>query len=171
MKILVPGAFFTLLLFASCKHSTDTSQRVKENFLSRLQRLDSLVVLDSFNVISNQPLVERLGRIIEDITYKKSLSNVRSQLASAIMAHKKDSLAFYRHEIDYMLPRVDSVTKLISKADTIKKYGILVVCSYQIRKKDASAKGVAFYVFNSKMNLIFSDGIDSSISQSYRELK
>jgi hypothetical protein len=171
MKECLPNVFLTIILFASCAHPPDLSEQVKSDFLARLKKIDSSLVLDSFKIIRTQPMVQKIERMIDVETYQKLISSVRLQLANATREHKEDSIGFYQEEIDYMVPLVDSVSSSVSKADTSKKFGLLLICFYQIKRNNASAKGNANYFFNDKMKLIFPDAIDSSIYHTSRVLK
>jgi hypothetical protein len=152
-------------------HSPDISEQVKANFLDRLKRVDSLLVVDSFRIVAAEPMVQKIEGIIDESSYQRILSGVQLQLANAVRQQKRDSMIFYQDEVNYMIPIIDSMRRSISTADTTKIFGRLLICSFQIRRNNAAAKGYAYYFFNDKMNLIFSDRIDSSISQTYRELR
>jgi len=169
-KLLSPG-FFVMLIFLSCKHSTNLSDQLKANLSDHIKNIDSALTLDSFRIVRLDTLVEKLGRIIDDTIYKRELSRVQLQLANAIREQKKDSILIYQDEVDYMLPKIDSLTNSISKGDTTKKFGVLAGCSIQIRKNNTSSKGLVFYFLDTKMNVMNSEMIDSSIKIVCKKLK
>jgi hypothetical protein len=171
MKKLLATGFFAMLIFLSCTHSASLPEQLKTNFSEHVKKIDSALALDSFRVMRIDTLVEKIGRIIDDSIYKRELYRVQLQLANAIKRQRKDSIAIYQDEVNYMLPQIDSVTNSISKGDTTKKFGVLAVCLYQLRKNNTSAKGFAFYFLNTKMSIMNADMIDSTIYSTYRKLK
>ena len=171
MKKTLLIAFLTTATFLYCKHSENLSEQLKSNFTTHLKKVDSSLVLDSFRIIGIDTINQRLGTIIDDTVYKRSLYRVQLQLANAVKEQKKDSIRFYQEEINYMLPQIDSLTNSIPKADTKKKFGIVIRCLYQVRKNSEYQKTFILYFLDNKMNVLNSDMIDSIIHRSYVKLK
>lgn len=113
---------------------------------------------------------QRLGRITDTMDYKRELHRVQGELANAIVEQKKDSIIFYKDEINYILPQLDSLTNSISRADTTKKFGIIVSCLFQIRKNNEYQKKAVNYFLDNKMNIRNSDMIDTVIQGAYLKL-
>jgi hypothetical protein len=153
MKKTMAVVFLGTMLFLSCTHPATLSEQMKLNFSGHLKKLDSSLVLDSFRIIQIDTMVEKLGRMIDDTIYKLELHRVQSQLANAVKQQKKDSIAIYQEEINYMIPQIDSVTNSISKGDTKKIYGFMMRCAYQIRKNNLFVKDSIVYFFDNGMKI------------------
>jgi hypothetical protein len=158
------------LLFLYCTHSTTLSEQLKLNFSTHLKMVDSSLILDSFKIIRIDTMDQRLGRITDTMDYKRELHRVQGELANAIVEQKKDSIIFYKDEINYILPQLDSLTNSISRADTTKKFGIIVSCLFQIRKNNEYQKKAVNYFLDNKMNIRNSDMIDTVIQGAYLKL-
>jgi len=159
------------VLFLSCNQKPpNVSIQLKNNFLSHLERMDSTLVLDSFRLIGIDSIDQKLERIIDDTIYAREFSRVQAQFANAIKEKKEDSIEFYRGEIGYMTPQLDSLTKVISKADTSKKLGIVVTCKVQLSKHNRSVDWIIYYFLDKSMKIWNSEMIDSSIVVISRKL-
>jgi hypothetical protein len=163
--------FVIINIFSYCTHRTTLSEQIKLNLSTHIKKIDTALVLDSFKIYRIDTMVERLGRIIDDTIYKRELYRVQLQLANAVKEQKQDSIAIYQEEVNYMSPQIDSITKSISKGDTTKKYGIVVECSFNLKKNNASDKGIAYYFLDNNMNIINPDIIDSFIYRTYTRIK
>jgi hypothetical protein len=159
------------VLFLSCNQKPpNVSIQLKSNFLSHLKKMDSTVVLDSFKLIGIDSIDQKLERTIDDTIYTREFSRVQAQFANAIKEKKEDSIEFYQGEIDYMTPQVDSLTKVISKADTSKKLGMVVTCRIQLSKHNRSVDWIIYYFLDKNMKIWNSEMIDSSIVTISRNL-
>ena len=154
------------ILFLSCTQKPNRlSDQLRNNILSRINKIDSGILLDSFTILRAQPIHEKLEKTIQDTLYKQTFSRVQKRLENAIKNDKKDSIEFYQTEINYMLPQIDSLTQSLSEADTTRKHGWLAICRIQLGKNNKSSSGLLFYALDQKMIIRNSDFIDSSISQ------
>jgi hypothetical protein len=97
-------------------------------------------------------------------------NRVQAQLASATKEKKKDSIEFYQGEVDYMVTQVDSLAREVSRADTVKKAGLLVICKIQLSKNGKTADGLAYYFLDFNNKIWNSEMIDSTVSVMAREL-
>ena len=166
----------TLLLlcnmYTSCENKPDSIQdQLKANFSKHVNKIDPTIIIDSFQVLRIDTMVEKLGRIIEDTIYKRELYHVQNQLDNAQKEGLTDSAEFYNSEIKYMLIQIDSLTNSIKSGDTKKSFGLLVICRYQIRKNNNHHRDLIYYFFDTKMNVVNADMIDSVIYRSYRRIK
>ncbi len=160
------------IMYSSCANKPDSIQeQLKANFSKHVNKIDPTIIIDSFQVLKIDTMVEKLGRIIDDSIYKRELYHVQNQLANAQKEGLTDSAEFYDSEIKYMLIQIDSVTNSIRSGDTKKSFGFLVICHYQIRKNNNHHKDLIFYFFDTKMNIVNADMIDSDIYRSYRRIK
>jgi hypothetical protein len=161
-----------LVIFFSCTHSpVSLPEQLKANFSAHLKKADSTLILDSFKVIRLLTINDKLGTIIRDTFYYREFYRVQNQLANAVHEKKEDSARFYQEEVSYMKPQIDSLTSSISGQDSVNKQGIIAICQYRIRKNTSSPQAFVFYAMDTKMNVMNSDDIDSSISRTYRGIK
>ena len=164
-------AIVLLTILNGCSNPPDLSNQLKTHFSSRLAKIDSAAIIDSFRIIGIDSSHEKMGKIIDDTIYIRLLHSVQAQLAHALTRKNKDSIEYFQDEIKYMSGQIDTLTNSISTADTVRKYGILVRCFYQI-SKDGRRKGDSiYYFFDNKMHLLDSDLVDSLIILSYRQIK
>ena len=122
-------------------------------------------MLDSFYILSIDTANQRLVDKVQDTTYKQTLYKVQAQLANASAAHKTDSMAFYQEELDYMIPTSDSLSKLVEKSDTTKKYGILVACKAQVSRGSATVQDNVYYYLNLDMTAVNTDWLDGEVAK------
>ena len=171
MKKIVAIAILTYSVISSCNTKTASlPDQLKVNFLLRVNKIDSTVHLDSFRIVRADTVDQRLERIIDDSIYIREFTYVQAQLANALKEKKVDSIGFYKGEVDYMTPQVESLTNVISKADTTKKLGIVAVCSFQLSKKGASQRGMAYYFMDRSYKVWDSELIDTAIATVARRL-
>jgi hypothetical protein len=171
MKKLWTISIITYVLISSCSTKTaNLPDQLKVNFLLRVNRIDSTVHLDSFRIVRADSIDQRLERIIDDTIYVREFTYVQAQLSNAIKTKKTDSIGFYKGEVDYMTPQVDSLTNVISKADTTKKFGIVASCSFQLSKKGATQQGMAYYFLDKSYKVWDSELIDTAIATVTRRL-
>jgi hypothetical protein len=171
MKKIVAIAILTYSVISSCNTKTASlPDQLKVNFLLRVNKIDSTVHLDSFRIVRADTVDQRLERIIDDSIYIREFTYVQGQLANALKEKKIDSIGFYKGEVDYMTPQVESLTNVISKADTTKKLGIVAVCSFQLSKKAASQQGMAYYFMDRSYKVWDSELIDTAIATVARKL-
>jgi hypothetical protein len=163
--------FILSILFSYCSQPKTISDQIKNNFSSHLKNIDTALVLDSFNIVRIDTMVEKLGRVFDDSVYTREMYRVKAQLASAKLMQKKDSIAIYQEEIDYMIPKVDSVTKSIETGDTKTKFGLFIRFYYVLRKKDKTNNGYCFYFLDNNANVLNSEMIDSIIIRNYNSIK
>ena len=164
---------FILTAIASCKSTPPPvlSSQLKKDLSSRLLKIDSSALIDSFKVMQVDTIVPRLGKIIDDTIYTRQLNSVREQLAHAKTRPRKDSIAYFQGEVDYMTGQIDSLTASIKTADTIHKYGIMAGCYYRIRKNTQQAHDSIYYFIQKSGDIVNSEMLDSFILRSYRNLK
>jgi hypothetical protein len=163
--------FVVSILFSYCSQPKTIPDQIKISFSRHLKNIDTALVLDSFNIVRIDTMVEKLGRVFDDTVYTRELYRVKAQLASAKLMQKKDSFAIYQEEIDYMVPKVDSVTKSIEAGDTKTKFGLLIRFYYVLRKKDKTNNGYCFYFLDNNAKVLNSDMIDSIIVRKYYSIK
>ena len=166
MKRITFAFTISFLLIIACKTKTPTfSEQLQKNFQSRLWRTDSTLMLDSFSIVRVDTANQRLFDKVQDTTYKLTLHKVQDQLTSATAGQKTDSMAFYQEELDYMIPTSDSISRLVAKSDTTKKYGLLVICKAQVSKGNATVKDNIYYYLNLEMTAMNTDWLDGEISR------
>jgi hypothetical protein len=171
MKNIFRIAILSAVLFCSCKSKpASLSDQLKTNFLTHLNKMDSSIVLDSFNVLRIDTLNQRLINSIEDTMYRIILARVKSQMESATKKNNADSMAFYQSELDYMIPTSDSMRNLIPTSDTTKKYGIVAVCEVRVSKRNIQKTDKMYYFLSRNMTILNSEFIDSSISRISKNL-
>lgn len=171
MKKRIVLAICMYTFFSSCQTKTASlPDQLKVNFLLRVNKIDSTVHLDSFRIVRADTVDQRLERIIDDSIYIREFTYVQAQLANALKEKKVDSIGFYKGEVDYMTPQVESLTNVISKADTTRKLGIVAVCSFQLSKKGSSQQGMAYYFMDRSYKVWDSELIDTAIATVARKL-
>ena len=160
---------FLALLYFLCVSCTskpaNLSDQLKMHFQTRIQKIDSTLVLDSFSILRIDTANQRLFSALDDTLYKVVLARVRGQMANATKNQNIDSMAIYQYELDYMIPTSDSLTKEISKSDTTKKYGIVVACQIQLRKDSIKKTDRIYYFLDREMTIRNGERIDSAISR------
>ena len=114
-------------------------------------------------------LTEKFGRVIDDTIYTREHDQIRTLYQNAI---DKDSLEFYKYELDYMATEIDSITRSIPTADTKKKYGLAVKVFFKITKRSKSSNSYAYYFLDKSGNVLDPDLIDSVfIHEAYQRIK
>ena len=171
MKILI-FLIFILIGIVGCKSSSppDLSSQLKGDLSSRLLKVDSSALIDSFKIIGVDTIVPRLGKIIDDTIYIRQLHSVQEQLAHAMTRPRKDSIEYFQGEVNYMTGQIDTLTESIKTADTTRKFGILARCYYQISKNGKNNKGLIYYFIQNTGHIMNSEMLDSLITTSYRGL-
>jgi hypothetical protein len=171
MKKIVTIVTLMYVLFSSCTIKPGSlSDQLKISFLLHLEKIDSAAHLDSFRIIRMDTIDQRLERTFDDTIYIREFTSVKTQLTNAIRDKKTDSIGFYQGEVDYMTPQVDSLTKVISKADTTSKLGLIAICSFQISKNRGSQQGTTYYFLDRNYKVWDSELIDSTITVVTRKL-
>jgi predicted phosphohydrolase len=163
-------AIFALLLIVSCAHRKSLSEQLNGSFTNHLERIDSLAVLDSVHILWNVRVTEKLGRIIDDSVYIREFTRIQAQLSNALPKNDKDSIAFYRYEINYMEKAIDSVTKSIDQGDTIHRYGYLIGCAYYITKNQKTKIDSTMVFIDSTSTMRYTEYMDSAIGRTVRTL-
>jgi hypothetical protein len=161
--------FSVLILSCKSKHK-DLSDRVKTNFLTHINKIDSTLVLDSFRIIKVDTVNRRTERIIDDTLYLMEYYRVQKQLANAKNGNRKDSIEFYQGEVNYMQTQFDSLKKEIAAADTTKKLGMLAICSVRLKKGDRGEDMIVYYFLDWNMKVWNSEMIDTAISNLSRRM-
>lgn len=164
-------AVVVLLLMGSCAHHKSLEQQLRESFANHLQQLDSSATLDSVHILWNARVTERLGRIIDDSVYVREYNRIQAQLSYALPKNDKDTIAFYRYEINYMEQEIDSVTKSIAQGDTLHKYGNLINCAYYITMNQKTKVDSTLIFIDSTSTMRYTEYMDSSIGRTIRTMK
>jgi len=86
----------------------------------------------------------------------------------AMMKNDKDSIAFYRYEINALERGIDSISKSIPHTDTLHRFGSLISCAFFLRKGDKTISDSTLIYLDSAHYLRYTDYMDSSISRSIR---
>ncbi len=158
-----------------CCRQSDPNEKISPSlkliFSDHMSRIDSGLVLDSFRMVELDTISEKQGRTMELFFYKMEFDRVQNQLNMAIVGKKTDSIPFYKYEINYMSGAMDSMSNLISKADTTQGVIFLARCLFQIRKGNLSRSDSVFYFFDKSMRIVIPNIIDSAISRAYVKLK
>src|SRR5664279_3565997 len=110
-KIILPVFIFTVLILSCKSKHKSLADRVKDNFLSHVKKMDSTLVLDSFSIIKIDTINRRTERIIDDTLYMMEFNRVRTQLANAKKGGRADSIEFYQGEVNYMQTQFDSLER------------------------------------------------------------
>ncbi len=164
-KTILMIAWLTVLILCCKSKPKSLSDQLRENFLTHLNKIDSTMVLDSFSLVSTGTMNQKMFSIIDDTIYRRVLARVQSQMESAKRKNDIDSMAFYQDELDYMIPTSDSLTNVIAKSDTTKKYGILAICEVQVSKKNVSKTEKMYYFLSRNSTILSAEMIDSSIAR------
>jgi hypothetical protein len=164
MKKIIGIAFLTGLICSCGSKPKSLSSQLETNFLSRLNKVDSTIVLDSFRVIRIDTITRKMERIIDDTLYKRVFYSVQTQLANATKGKKTDSIEFYQGEVNYMITQFDSLNREIMIADTTKKLGLLATCQIQLKGNNGGQKMIIYYFLDWNMKVWNTEMIDSSIS-------
>jgi hypothetical protein len=164
-------AVFALLVIGSCTHHKSLAEQLNDSFADHLKQLDSSAILDSVHILWNAKVTEKLGRIIDDSMYMREYTRIQAQLARALAKTDKDSIEFYRYEINYMEKEIDSVTKSIAKGDTTHRYGYLIGCAYYITKNQKTKIDSTMIFIDSTSTMRYTEYMDSAIKRTVRALE
>lgn len=171
MKSLLIIAAILFVLICSCKtKSHNVSERVKENLISHVNKIDSNLVLGSFTVTSIDTINRRMERVIDDTLYMREFNRVQTQLSDAMKGTRADSIAFYQGEVNYMQTQFDSLNRAILNADTTKKLGLLVTSKIQLTKNNKSEETTVYYFLDWNMKVWNPEMIDTVIMGLSRKL-
>jgi hypothetical protein len=163
-------AIFALLLIVSCAHRKSLSEQLNDSFSNHLKKLDSSATLDSVHIQWNANVTEKLSRIIDDSVYVREYNRIQAQLSEALPKNDKDSIAFYRYEINYMEKEIDSVTKSIPQGDTTRRYGYLIGCAYYISKNQKTRVDSTLIFIDSTSTMRYTEYMDSAIGRTVRAM-
>jgi hypothetical protein len=170
-KISVIGLSYLLLLSCQTKQAP-LSDQLRAYLQSHLTKIDSTVVLDSFRIIAMDSIDQRMERIIDDTLYLREFYRVQGQFIDAnIKQQRKDSIEFYQDELKYMMTQVDSLTRVISKADTTKKLGLLAICRAQLSKQDRKQELTLYFFLDWGGQVWNPEMIDTAILGTSKRLK
>jgi len=166
-----PLAALFCLFVLSCKHKSTLPEQLKITFSNHLRQLDSLATLDSVRIIWNTLVTERLGRIVDDSVYVREYSRLKTQLSNALQKNDRDTINFYRYEINVMEKEIDSITRSIPSGDTTKSYGHLLNCAYIINKSGKTLIDSTLIFVDSTSTLRFTEYLDSSLRRTIANYK
>jgi hypothetical protein len=172
MRKIVLAAILAAVSVTACQTKAKSFRdQLMENFSVHVKQIDSLLLLDSFEITRMDSVSEKVGRTVEDSVYSRELAGLQSQLKDARRGNNKDSIDFLEYEINYMKKEIDSLAALIQKADTTNKFGVIVASSYVLKKDGRSEKDTAYFFMGKKGNILNSDMIDEFIKRSYKRLE
>jgi hypothetical protein len=167
-KILI----FTLLSLAlvHCKSKPSFTEQVRLDFSNRVLKMDSSIRVDSFQLIRMDSLTEMIGQIVYDSIFAREEVRLETELIAAKRNQSVDT-AYKLEEINYMKKEMDSIENLITKADTVKKYGVLAQYSYMLSKNEKSRSGKVYYFISNSGNVQNPDMIVDSVKVIAGQLK
>jgi hypothetical protein len=163
-------AIFALLVIVSCAHRKSLSEQLNDSFANHLKILDSSATLDSVHILWNAKVTEKLSRIIDDSVYIREFTRIQGQLSGALPKNDKDSIEFYRYEINYMEKEIDSVTKSIAQGDTTHRYGYLIGCAYYITKNQKTKIDSTMVFIDSTSTMRYTEYMDSAIGRTVKAM-
>ena len=158
------------LILVHCKSKPSFTEQVRQDFSNRVLRIDSSMRVYSFQLIRMDSLTEMIGQIIYDSMYARE----EARLETELMVAKRNQVAdtgYVQEEINYMKKELDSIENLITKADTVKKYGVLAQYSYTISKNEKSGTGKVYYFISNNGNVLNPDMINDSVKVIVGQLK
>jgi hypothetical protein len=170
-KSLLAALGLVFLLSCGTKRMNMLDPQLEANFQNHVSEFDPSLVLDSFRLVRVDTIFEKQGRMIDLFFYHRELARVDRQLADAEKMHLADSAAFYAYESKYMNGQIDSLSKLVSHADTSRPLVLIAHCFFELGRKDLRAKDTTFYVMDNNLKVINGDMVDSLISRTSRKLK
>ena len=162
MKRETPVIFFIVTLFAWCTNKPSFTEQVRKDFTNRVLKIDSSIRVDSFQLVRMDSLTEMIGQIVYDSIYAQRGSKTGSGIHSA-KQNRRLIRVTVQEEINYMKKELDSIENLITKADTVKKYGVLAQYSYTISKNEKSKTGSVYYFISNNGNVLNQDMITDSV--------
>jgi hypothetical protein len=169
-RVSTLSILFCVVLISCESKPPALSDQLKTIFLLHLKKSDSTVILDSFKVIRIDSIDRRHQLIIDDTIYMREFVRVQKQWLNSVSEKRIDSTGFYLEELNYMKTQLDSMYKEISKADTIAKIGLLVICNIQLSKNNRTKEMMLRYLMDMNLNIWNSSMIDSSIARMVRKL-
>ena len=162
MKRETLAIFFAVTLFARCTNKPSFTEQVRTDFTNRVMKIDSSIRVDSFQLVRMDSLTEMIGQIVYDSLYAREEARLEAEFAVAKRNLAADT-SYRQEEINYMKKELDSIEHLISKADTVKKYGVLARYSYTISKNEKSKTGGVYYFISNNGNILNPDMIMDSV--------
>ena len=155
---------FALLSMAlvHCKNKSSFTEQVRQDFSNRVLKIDSSIRVDSFQLIRMDSLTEMIGQIVYDSIFGREEVRLETELMTAKLNQSVDT-AYKLEEINYMKKEMDSIENLITKADTVKKYGIVAQYSYNVSKNEKSRSGKVYYFISNNGNVLNPDMINDSL--------
>ena len=127
----------------------------------RVQRIDSSLKVDSFQLLRMDSLTEKIGQIIYDSIYAREEERLETELNAA--RKNAGDTSYILEEINYMKKELDSIGNLIVHADTVKKYGVFSLYSYTISNKDKSKSNRVYYFISNEGTILNPDMISDSL--------
>jgi hypothetical protein len=158
------------LILVHCKGKPSFTEQVRQDFSNRVMKIDSSIRVDSFQLIRMDSLTEMIGQIIYDSMYAREEARLETELMAAKRNRATDT-GYMQEEINYMKKELDSIENLITKADTVKKYGILALYSYTISKNEKSKTSGVYYFISNNGNVLNPDMITDSVKVIAGQLK
>src|ERR1700754_4803629 len=91
-----------VLLLAACQQKKTLKEQLNLAFTNHLTAIEPGASVDSVRVIWSTPVNDRLSRVIDDTLYVRTYNRIKDQLAGALGKSDKDSIAFYRYELQVL---------------------------------------------------------------------
>jgi len=154
--------FVMVTMFAWCTNKPSFTEQVRQDFTNRVQKIDSSIRVDSFQLIRMDSLTEMIGQIVYDSIYAREEARLEAEFIAAKQNPAADT-SYRQEEINYMKKELDSIEHLIAKADTVKKYGVLAQYSYAVSKNEKSKTGRVYYFISNNGNVLNPDMITDSV--------
>ena len=150
------------LVLVRCANKPSFTEQVRQDFSNRVLQIDSSIRVDSFQLIRMDSLTEKIGQIVYDSMYARESARLEAEFITAKRNQATDT-GYVQEEINYMKKELDSIENLITRADTVKKYGILAQYTYTISKNEKSKTGRVYYFINNNGNVLNPDMISDSV--------
>jgi hypothetical protein len=158
------------LILVYCKSKPSFTEQVRQDFTNRVLKIDSSIRVDSFQLIRMDSLTEMIGQIIYDSMYAREETRLETEWMTKKQNQSADT-GYIQEEINYMKKELDSIKNLITKADTVKKYGVLAQYFYSISKNEKSKAGRVYYFISNNGYVLNPDMIVDSVKVSAAQLK
>ena len=172
MKILLSIMAIIVTLVGSCNNKPKSLEdKLIQNFKSHLNKTDTLLVLDSFKIQWRVTITAMEGAKLEDSIYSLEFARIKRDLNHAQKSQNADSIKFLEYEIGVMKPEIDSLTSAIKGKDSIRKFGLLVGFSCELKLKNKTEKDTMAYFIDNNGNILNFDFIDVLIDKAYKRLK
>ncbi len=159
-----------VLVLLHCRNKPSFTEQVRQDFSNRVLKIDSSIRVDSFQLIRMDSLTEKIGQIIYDSLYAREEARLETQLVAAKRNPAADT-GYVEEEINYMKKELDSIENLITKADTVKKYGVVAYYAYTISKNEKSKTSGVYYFISNDGNVLNPDMISDSVKLIAGQLK